>query len=135
MKIRTPALVITLLIPTLLPTLLPATALAQALTSLASVRVAYVTRKNTVKPQGELQAQIDARDQQIADASRLGGTGEVRRLYAKGMVLLGGREWTEKQDFLTSLVIRTDHSVSDSSKPLPARLEQIYLPAIALEHA
>ena len=127
MKIRTLALVVTLL--------LPATALAQALTSLASVRVAYVTRKNTAKPQGELKAQIDALDQQIAEASRLGRTGELRRLYAKGMVLLAGRPWTETLDFLGSLVIRTDHIVTDSNKPLPARLEQIYLPTIALEHA
>jgi poly(3-hydroxybutyrate) depolymerase len=131
MKIRTPALVIALL----LPTLLPATALAQALTSLASVRVAYVTRKNTVKPQGELKTQIDALDQQLAEASRLGRTGELRRLYAKGMVLLAGRQWTETLDFLGSLVIRTDHIVTDSSKPLPARLEQIYMPSLALEHA
>ena len=36
--------------------LLPAAAMAQALTSLASVRVGYTSRKNTVKPQGELKA-------------------------------------------------------------------------------
>ena len=52
--------------------LLPALAGAQALTSLASVRVGYTTRKNTVKPQGELKAQIDALDAQIAEATRLG---------------------------------------------------------------
>src|SRR4051812_31192799 len=34
--------------------LMPTAALPQALTSLASVRVGYTTRKNTVKPQGEL---------------------------------------------------------------------------------
>ena len=62
----------------------PGAALAQALTSLASVRVGYVTRKNTVKPQGELKAQIDALDAQIAEAARLGRNGELRRLYAKG---------------------------------------------------
>jgi poly(3-hydroxybutyrate) depolymerase len=127
MKIRTLVVVVALL--------LPATALAQALTSLASVRVAYITRKNTVKPQGELKTQIDAIDQQIAEASRLGRTGELRRLYSKGMVLMAGRQWTETLEFLGSLVIRTDHIVTDSTKPLPARLEQIYMPSIALEHA
>ena len=65
--------------------LLPAAAGAQALTSLASVRVGYTTRKNTVKPQGELKAQIDALDAQIAEATRFGRTGELRRLFAKGM--------------------------------------------------
>ena len=52
--------------------LLPSLAPAQALTSLSSVRVGYTTRKNTVKPQGELKAQIDALDAQIAEATRLG---------------------------------------------------------------
>jgi poly(3-hydroxybutyrate) depolymerase len=116
-------------------TLLPATAFPQALTSLASVRVGYTTRKNTVKPQGELKAQIDALDAQIAEAGRLGKNGELRRLFAKGIVLLSGRAWTSGLDYTNSLVIRTDHVVADSAKPYPARLEQIYQPAVDLDHA
>jgi poly(3-hydroxybutyrate) depolymerase len=115
--------------------ILPATAFPQALTSLASVRVGYTTRKNTVKPQGELKAQIDALDQQIAEASRLGKNGELRRLFAKGLVLLSGRAWTPGLDYTSSLVIRTDHVVADSAKPYPARLEQIYQPAMDLDRA
>src|SRR3954469_6159434 len=92
-------------------------AFSQALTSLASVRVGYTTRKNTVKPQNELKAQIDALDQQIAEAARLGRTGELRRLYAKGITLLSGREWTAAADYNASLVIRTDHVVADSAPP------------------
>ena len=110
-------------------------ALPQALTSLASVRVGYTTRKNTVKPEGALKAQIDALDQQIAEATRLGRTGELRRLFAKGIVLLSGREWTDAADYNASLVIRTDRVVADSSQPYTARLEQLYQPSIALEHA
>src|SRR5712675_1942202 len=98
-------------------TLLPAPAGAQALTSLSSVRVGYTTRKNTVKPQGELKAQIDALDAQIAEATRLGKTGELRRLFAKGMALLNGRPWTDAIEFSSSLVLRTDRVVVDSSKP------------------
>src|SRR5205807_6749936 len=105
---------------------------AQALTSLASLRVGYTTRKNTVKPTGELKAQIDALDAQLADATRLGRTGEVRRLIAKGNTLLSGRPWTDAMDFGGSLVLRTDHIVADSTKPYPVRLEQIYQPSIAL---
>ena len=71
--------------------LVPSAALPQALTSLSSVRVGYTTRKNTVKPTGELKAQIDALDAQIAEAGRLGRSGELRRLYAKGITLLAGR--------------------------------------------
>jgi poly(3-hydroxybutyrate) depolymerase len=129
MKLRT-AIVAGLVI-----VLAPTAALPQALTSLASVRVGYTTRKNTVKPQGELKAQIDALEAQIAEATRLGRTGEIRRLYAKGMTLLAGRPWTEAADFGASLVLRTDHVVADSLKPYPVRLEQIYTPSIELKNS
>src|SRR5712691_2666825 len=113
--------------------LLPATAMSQALTSLASVRVGYTSRKNTVKPQGELKAQIDALDAQIAEASRLGRNGELRRLFAKGLSLLNGRPWTDEVEYAQSIVLRTDRLVFDSSKPYTVRLEQIFTPAIELQ--
>src|SRR5215831_1465132 len=112
--------------------LLPALASAQALTSIASVRVGYTTRKNTVKPQGELKAQIDALDAQIAEATRLGKNGELRRLFAEGIALLSGRAWTDEAEYAGSLVLRTDRVVADSARPFTLRLEQIYAPAIAL---
>ena len=114
--------------------LVPAAAFPQALTSLASVRVGYTTRKNTVKPQGELKAQIDAIDAQIAEANRLGRTGELRRLYAKGLSLLNGRPWTDAADYSASLVLRSTRVVVDSSKPYTVRLEQIYAPSLALQN-
>src|SRR5262245_59914937 len=103
---------------------------AQALTSLSSLRVGYTTRKNTVKPEGELKAAIDAVDREIAEATRLGKTAEMRRLFAKGQTLLAGRQWTDAIDYANSIVIRTDRVVTDSSKPYPVRLEQIYNPSI-----
>jgi poly(3-hydroxybutyrate) depolymerase len=115
--------------------LLPAAAFPQALISLASVRVGYTSRKNTVKPQGELKAQIDALDAQIAEANRLGRSGELRRLYAKGIALLNGRPWTDAADYSASLVLRTPRVVVDSSKPYTVRLEQLYAPTLALQSA
>jgi poly(3-hydroxybutyrate) depolymerase len=115
--------------------LVPAAAMAQALTSLASVRVGYTTRKNTVKPQGDLKAQIDALDAQIVEASRLGRNGELRRLYAKGIALLSGRPWTDAADYSGSLVLRSARVVVDSSKPYSVRLEQIYAPSIELQRS
>jgi poly(3-hydroxybutyrate) depolymerase len=115
--------------------LLPSLVSAQALTSLASVRVGYNTRKNTVKPQGELKAQIDALDAQIVEASRLGKNGELRRLFAKGIALLNNRPWTDAIEYSNSLVLRSDRAVVDSSQPYLVRLEQIYTPSINLEHA
>jgi len=115
-------------------TLLPVPAGAQALTSLSSVRVGYTTRKNTVKPQGELKAQIDALDAQISDATRLGKTGELRRLFAKGIALLNGTPWTDALDYSRSLVLRTPRVIVDSSKPYSVRLEQIYASSLSLQN-
>jgi poly(3-hydroxybutyrate) depolymerase len=112
--------------------LLPATAAPQALTSLSSVRVRYNTQKETVRPEGALKAQIDEIDRQIAEVSRLGQTGELRRLLAKGTTLLAGREWTDAVDFANSLVIRSDRVVVDPTSLHVVRLEQIYTPAIQL---
>ena len=112
--------------------LVPASALPQALTSLSSVRVSYNTRKATANPQGELKAQIDALDKEIAEAARFGRNGELRRLFAKGMTLLAGRPWTDIADYAGSLVVRSDRVAVDSTKPYTARLEQIYSPSIEL---
>src|SRR5205823_4048625 len=122
-----------LLLVAALCSLVPAAAFSQALTSLASVRVQYVTRKNTVKPQGELKAQIDALDVQIAEAGGAGRNGELRRLFAKGMSLLNNRPWTDAVEYAHSIVLRTDRVVVDSSKPYSVRLEQIFAPSIALQ--
>jgi len=113
--------------------IVPVTASPQALTNLSSLRVGYNTRKATVRPEGELKTQIDAVDAALLEATRLGRTGEIRRLLAKGTLLLNGRPWTDETDYASSLVIRTDKVVADSSKPYNARLEQIYSPSIQLE--
>jgi predicted esterase len=129
------AMKVRVLVVVALCALVPAAAMPQALTSLASVRVGYVTRKNTVKPEGELKAQIDALDAQIAEASRLGRTGELRRLYAKGLALLAARPWTDAADYSSSLVLRSSRVVVDSSRPYAVRLEQIYASTLPLENS
>jgi poly(3-hydroxybutyrate) depolymerase len=115
--------------------LVPVLADAQALPNLAAARVQYSTRKNTVDPQGELKAQIDEVDKAIAAAARIGNNGEVRRQLAKGMALLNGTAWTAALDYRHSLVLRSEHTVVDSSRPYSLRLEQIYAPAIELTPA
>jgi poly(3-hydroxybutyrate) depolymerase len=112
--------------------LLPASGRPQALPGLSTLRVGYNTQKNTLKPQGELKAQIDAIDRQIAEASRLGQNSELRRLYLKGRTLLSGRPWTDLLDYTNSLALRSDRVVIDSTKPYSVRLEQIYRPSIEL---
>ncbi len=115
--------------------LAPLLAGAQALPNLASARVGYNTRKNTVDPQGALKAQIDEVDKAIAAASRAGNNGEVRRQLAKGMALLDGQAWTPALDYRHSLVLRSERTAVDSSRPYLLRLEQIYAPAIDLTPA
>ena len=115
--------------------LTPMLASAQALTSLSSISVSYNTRKATVRPTGDLKVRIDEVDQQIAAARRNGQNAEVRRWTAKGMALLNNRPWDDVTDFATSLLIRTEHSVADSSKPLAVRLEQMYSPSIELSRS
>ena len=107
----------------LLCALVPATARPQAQIGLSSLRVRYNRQKNTVKPQGELKAQIDEVDKQIAEASGLGGNAELRRLFAKGTTLLSGRPWTDVLDFTNSLVLRADRVIVDSTRPYSVRIE------------
>jgi predicted esterase len=113
--------------------LLPTLALSQSLPNLALTRLNYTVTKRRVNPQGELKQKIDAVDKDLAEATRLGKTAEVRRLLAKGLTLMAGKEWTDVLDFSGSLVLRSDHMFVDSAKPATVRLEQIYSPSLQLE--
>ena len=110
----------------------PMPVLAQALPSVALERVIYGTRKATVRPTGTLAVRIDSVDAALADATRLGRTGEIRRLLAKGRALLDGREWTDALDYETSLVLRADRVIVDPARPYVVRVEQLYAPSIRL---
>ena len=116
----------------LLLTLAPTLAWSQALTNLTSLFVGYNTRKVTTNPSGELRARLDTLDRELFAANRLGRIGEVRRLFAKGNVLLSGKPWTDAADFNASLLLRTDRVVVESQTPYSVRLEQLYAPAIEL---
>ncbi|MEP6763550.1 MAG: PHB depolymerase family esterase [Gemmatimonadaceae bacterium] len=112
--------------------MVPALTHAQALTSISSLRVGYSTRKVTAKPTGELKAQLDSIDKDMAVASRLGQNAEVRRLLAHGTTLLAGRPWNDAADYNSSLLLRTDNQVVESKRPYAVRLEQLYSPNITL---
>ncbi len=122
-------------LPLLAVLAVPAAGFAQALPNVNLARVLYNTRKATVKPEGELKVQVDAVDAAIAEATKLGQTGEVRRQMARGLTLLDGRAWTPALDFQHSLVLRSERTVVDASAPHAVRLEQIYRPAIELTPA
>lgn len=124
-----------LLCPLVVCLTLPVVAAGQALPNVNLTRVLYNTRKATVKPEGALKVQVDAVDAAIAEATKLGQTGEVRRQIARGLTLLDGGTWTPQLDYQHSLVLRAERTVVDTTAPYTVRLEQIYRPAIDLTPA
>src|SRR5262245_47404308 len=123
-RLRGLALTVTLLVMQLATT---ATASGQARDTVASMRTRYNTVKTQAKPEGELKKKFDAIDAQITRAAQLGRSGELRRLYAQGIALAGGREWSPELEFTTSLALRTERVFLDAAKAVSFRLEQIYM--------
>jgi poly(3-hydroxybutyrate) depolymerase len=109
-------------------------AAAQARDTIAIMRTRYNTAKNAARAQGELKQKLDAIDQQLARAIRLGRTGELRRLYTQGSAVASGREWTPETEFTSSLVLRTERVFVGPEKPISLRLEQIYAPTLELSN-
>lgn len=109
--------------------LLPTTAFGQALPNINSLQVRYNGLKNAAKAEGELKTQLDDVDKAIAGARGSGNAGEMRRQLARGFALLDKQAWTPHLDYRSSLVLRSDRTVVDSSVPYTFRLEQIYRPA------
>ncbi len=110
-------------------------AYAQALPNISSLQVRYNAQKTAAKAEGELKTQLDDVDKAIADARRTGNLGEMRRQLAKGFLLLDKQAWTPQSDYRSSLALRSERTVVDSSLPYALRLEQIYRPAIELTPA
>jgi poly(3-hydroxybutyrate) depolymerase len=108
-------------------------ALPQSLPNLALTRLNYTVTKRRVNPQGNLKQKIDAVDKDLAEATRLGQSAEVRRLIAKGLILMAGKDWTDTLDYAGALVLRADHLFVDSAKPATVRLEQIYSPMLQID--
>jgi len=108
---------------------------AQALTDLTSLYVGYNTRKNQLKPQGELKARLDTIELALAVATRTSQTEEIRRLLAKGNVVLAGRAWTDSLDFVTSLRLRSEQQIIDPRRSYVLRVEQVYTPTLRPAHA
>lgn len=113
---------------------LAAPAFPQSLPNLALANLNYTVRKRTVNPQGELKQKIDENDRALAEARQFGRIGDVRRLLAKGQVLLAGNAWTDELDFANSITLRTEHVFVDTHRPYAIRLEQIYSSTLAVDH-
>lgn len=55
-----------------------------------------------------------------------GRTGELRRRMSQGMALMHGLPWTPREEYAASLVLRTNMTIFDPSRPLLAELGQVY---------
>jgi predicted esterase len=107
-------------------------AAAQARPNLSVARLVYNAAKSQANPQGELKDKLALIEKAIAEATRWGRTGEIRRLLAQGQTLLAGRDWTDELDFSNSLALRADAVVLDSKQPGSIRIEQIYVPRLQM---
>jgi poly(3-hydroxybutyrate) depolymerase len=121
---RWPGLIVLALIS--IPSFPVTPARAQTLPNLVTVQGGYNRLKASVKPEGDLEREIDAIDTALAEAIRQGRSGEARRLLAKGTSLLNGRPWTNVADFASSVVLRSDRLFVDPVRPFTLRIEQIY---------
>lgn len=110
-----------------------ANASVQARPNLSLARVIYNSVKSLANPQGQLKEKLAVIDKALAEATRTGRTGEIRRLLAQGRTLLAGREWTDALDYSNSLVLRCEEVYLDSTRPAAVRIEQIYLPLLRID--
>jgi predicted esterase len=74
----------------------------------------------------EVQAQVQDLFQEAVVHYTAGRTGEARRVLYRALALVLGREWTERDEYWRSLLLRVDTTISDPTRPLIARLSQIY---------
>lgn len=107
-------------------------AFGQTQVEMAAAQSRYNALKASVRPQGELQREIEAIDKAIAEAIRTGNLGEARRLIARGTARLSGEPWTDVLDYGNSVALRADRLFVDPSTPYTVRIEQIYSASLAV---
>jgi len=77
-------------------------------------------------PEPEVAAEIQRLFQEAVGFYTGGQTGECRRVLYRAIALVIGREWTKRDDYWRSLLLRADTAITDPARPLIARLTQIY---------
>lgn len=104
----------------------PDQAVLNARVDIQSAAVTLRTQRNLSKASDAVKAEVDKLTQEGGDFIASGNTGEARRRIFHAMALLGGQEWTARQEFAAALLLRTDTRVADVSRRLVAHLDQIY---------
>ena len=78
------------------------------------------------KPSPEIQATVNELVRKAEAHYSAGEMGMTSRWLFHALAKIVGREWSPRDDYWRSLVLRTDMTVLDPSRPLIVRLEQIY---------
>jgi predicted esterase len=93
---------------------------------LEQLPVAITRTLARAEPDAELEAEVQGLFQEAVGHYTSGRTGETRRILYRTMATVLGREWTSRDEYWRSLLLRTDTVVSDPARPLIVRLVQIY---------
>jgi poly(3-hydroxybutyrate) depolymerase len=75
---------------------------------------------------GAVKAEVDALAREAAASQSAGNAGAARRVLLHALAVQRGLRWDEKAEFGGSLRLRTNATVTDSSRPLYAQLTQTY---------
>lgn len=91
---------------------------------LASVVV--LTQRNSAALTDEKKAEVDKLLGEGRGHLAAGRQGEARRILAQAGAVMAGTKWDENEIYASSLVLRTNTSVLDPSRPLIVTLTQVY---------
>jgi len=94
-----------------------------------AVRRAVAARK----PAPEVVAEIEGLVDEAFQFYTAGRTGETRRLLYRALALAIDREWTPRDEYWRSLILRSNKAVCDPARPIVIRLEQNYRSTYELE--
>ncbi len=91
-------------------------------------RLAYMFRKakEAAQPTGELASELQQIEDEAFQLYRQGNRSVARKLVYRGIARLLGKPWTAREEYLRSLILRTNMIVCDPRQPVVVRLEQEY---------
>ena len=88
--------------------------------------VVTLTQRNSAALTDEKKAEVDKLLAEGRGHLAAGRQGEARRILAQAGALMAGTKWDENEIYASSLVLRTNTSVLDPSRPLIVTLTQVY---------
>lgn len=88
--------------------------------------VSLLTQRNLSQASAEVKAEVDKLIVEARGHLAANRNGEARRSMARASARLQGREWNPKEEYASSLVLRTSTAVTDPGRPLIVTLTQVF---------